>query len=78
MASGGVVASAVVSTSLASIERLLTRLYSFSSMLVRGSVMSVRSAAVAALEPNRGFFRPDSGTEPLVETWYCTAALPDR
>ena len=74
--SGVDVANALVNVSLASMARLLTRLYSLSSKWVRGCVIRVRRAAVAALEPKSGLFSPFIGTEPLVETWYWTAVLP--
>ena len=77
VARAGVLARALVNTLSASTERLATRLYSASSKCVRGWVIRVRSASVAALEPNRLDFKPFSGTEPLVDTWYCTAELPD-
>src|SRR5450830_737854 len=74
---GAVAARAPVSTLSASTERLATRLYSPSSKWLRGWVIRVRRASLAAEEPNRGDFRPASGTEPLVDIWYCTAEAPD-
>ena len=71
-------ASAVVSAPPASIERLATRLYSFSNRWVRGAVTSDCSAAEHAAEPNKGDIGPVKATGPAVETWCCTAVLPER
>src|SRR5450432_2090689 len=74
----GAVASAAVSTPPASIERLATRVYSFSNRCVRGEVTIDCSAVEHAAEPNSGAASPLKATGPDVETWYCTAVLPER
>ena len=64
--------------SSAAIERVITRVCSASNKCVRGAVTSERSASEQACEPNSGAFKPESCTEPVGETWYCTADVPDR
>ena len=78
MTRAGAPASAEVSTPPALIERAATRVYSFSNRCVRGAVTSDCRAAEQAAEPNSGVLRPLKATGPDVETWYCTADLPDR
>ena len=58
-------------------DRFITRVCSASKRWLRCCVTRLNSAVDAAVEPNSGFFRPVSGTEPPGVTWYCTAALPD-
>ena len=58
--------------------RVVTRLYSFSSVCVRGCWMSDVSALCTADDPYTRFFTPLMATAPLVLTWYCRAESPDR
>ena len=74
----GAPASAAVRTAPASIDRLATREYSFSNKCVRGAVTSDCKAVEHAVEPNSGAAMPLNATGPVVETWYCTALLPER
>ena len=69
---------AVVTCPCASTERLVTRLYSFSSMWVRVCCASCTIADFTVLEPKGLLARLLICTAPPVLTWYCSAVSPDR